>query len=105
MYQQVQAGTVVWLPVEFYDRNNNPVIPDSVSYIVYCQTTSTVVRAPTSATPGTSIEIELDTDDTAMQSASNDIEIRKVCVTSTYGAGDSRTDIFRFEVVRPENCS
>lgn len=100
----VQAGAKAWLDVEFFDKNNDPVVPNSATYKVTNVTESTVVRASTSLSPASLIEIELDSTDTTMQdAASNEEELVKVCVTSTYGAGDSRDDVYRFKIL-PSSC-
>lgn len=101
----IQAGTKAWLTLEFYDQNGDPVVPQSITYDVYCITTDTLLTDDASVSPATSVQIVLTATDTAMQSAANNVEKRRVCVTVTYGASDSRIETFEFRVLRPGACS
>lgn len=103
--ETIQAGAKAWLEVSWLDKNDDPATPISASYKVYCSTTDTLIRDTTALTPASSIEIEMAATDTAMQSASNKIEVRKVCVSSNFGTGDDRLDIYRFKVLRTLPCS
>ena len=102
--RQVQAGTVAWLETSFFDRFGVATIPATVTDDVYCETTETLITDGASATPAAELEIAFTSAETALQDATNDKEVRRVCVHSSYGAGDSRTDNFKFEVVRQETC-
>lgn len=101
---EVQASAKAWLTVEFFDKNNDPVVPNTVTYTVTDVLSGNVLRASTPVSPAASIEIELDSTDTVMVDAvSNESEPRKVCVTANYGAGDSLLSTYRFKVI-PESC-
>lgn len=101
----VQAGTVSWATFEFYDKNNDPVIPDSVTYSVWCDTNDQSVRTSTAAVPASVLEIQLEASDNTIIDATNPYEVRKVCVTSTYGVADSRVDVLRYRILPPETCA
>jgi len=100
----IQAGTVAELEVDFFDFNGNAAVPILITYKIYCTTTGTLVRDTTSVSPLlSSIVIQLQESDTEIKGTGN-LEVRKVCVTSTYGAGDSRLDNYRLKVLKAEPC-
>lgn len=101
----IQAGTVSWATFQFFDKNNDPVVPDSVSYSVWCDTNDQSVRGATAAVPAAVLEIQLEASDNTIIDAANPFEVRKVCVTATFGASDSRVDILRYRILPPETCA
>lgn len=72
------AGTVT---AAFADADGTPVTPTNVYYRIDCVTTGIAVKALTQFTPpGTSIEITLDPDDNAIQSAANATETKEITI-------------------------
>lgn len=94
----INEGSTGYLSVAFYDKANLPALPSSISYTVRCLTTGTVLRAPTSLTPATSIEILLSPSDNAIQQAGNPYETRLVTVSASYGASDAINDDYTYQV-------
>jgi hypothetical protein len=93
----VNEGTTAYLSVQFLDKAGSAAAPSSVSYRIDCLTTGTAVLAPTSATPGSTVELTI----TATQNAilgGRPFERRRVTVEAGYGAGDGVKSQFDYLV-------
>jgi len=87
--QSVNEGSTAYLEVDFLDKDDAAATPSAVTYRIDCLTTGAAVRASTSLTAGSSIEITMTPADNAIQDQANDYERRLVTVEATYGASDS----------------
>lgn len=102
---KVVAGTTAYLTVDFKDKDGEPAIPSTVSYKVDNLGTGAVIRASTSATPSSSVEIVLAADvDTASPGPDFTYDVRRVTVTGTYGSTAQVVDYYDFQVINPERA-
>ncbi len=96
MYE-VNASSSVILVISFYDWNDNLIVPDSLSFIIYDKATSTVKRSG-SLDPwqlDDTIEFTLTPSDTSILLSRNRSEIIVVAIQFTYG---SYTGVDEYEI-------
>lgn len=100
----VNEGSSFTLKVDFLDKTGAPATPSSITYRVDDVTglsesaVGVRVRADTSVATASSVEITLDSVDTAVLDASKTFETRRVTVKASYGASDTLNDQFFFYV-------
>ena len=95
----VNEDSTGWLTIEFKDKAGNLEAPDSASYRIDCLTTGQEVRADTPlVAPGGSVELELEPSDTAIITAANRSETKRVTVTSSFGAGGAHNEDYEYVV-------
>lgn len=100
---KVVAGTTAYLTVDFKDQNGDPAIPSTVSYTVVNLTSGATIRASTSVTPSSSVEIVLTAAlDTASPAADIQYDLRRVIVTGTYSGTSQVVDYYNYQVINPE---
>lgn len=98
---QVIAGTTSYLTANFFDEDGNPSAPSSVSYKVDNLDTGAVIRASTSATPSSSVEITLTADvDNVAPTSPNAYDTRRVTVTGVYPSAQT-VQYFDYVVIDP----
>jgi len=95
---EVNEASTAYLTVTCRDRDSVLATPASLSYRVDCVTTGAAVRATTSVTPGSEVEITLTPADTAIQAQENISELRRVTVIAGYGVSDQVTADYDFLV-------
>ncbi len=96
--EQVNERSTAYLTVTFKDKAGAAQQPTAASYRIDDVATGTEIRADTSLTPGTSVEITLTPADNAMVSATRPIEVHALTVTATYGDADAVRGVYLFEV-------
>ena len=97
---EVQEGSSKLLEVSFADKDGNPAAPTSISYNVYCTTTSTEHRGNTAITPATSITITLTGDiDNTINNQDNRYEIRRVTLIGVDSLGNALNRDFFYRVI------
>jgi len=84
----VNEGTTAYLEVAFLDKAGAAALPTGVTYRIDCLSTGTAVKASTSVTPATSVEITLSALDNAII-GNAPAERRRVTVEATYGVADA----------------
>lgn len=92
---QVNEASTCWLTAAFTDKAGDPVQPTTVDYRI--DSDATEILDWTSATPGTSVELEI----TSAQNTpvtSLPLEPRTVTVRAGYGASDYSYDDYRYYV-------
>lgn len=88
-----------YLTVSFYDKTGALAVPASASYRIDDKATGTAIRALTSLTPASSIEITLTKADNTILNDTKPSEERRVTVISVYSATDQVTDEYIYTVV------
>lgn len=88
----VKEGSTAYLTATFKDKAGTLAAPTSLSYRIDCMATGQVVRADTSLTPATSVEIVLTPAEMAILAAGNTHETKRVTVKAGYGASDAVND-------------
>lgn len=97
---QIKEGSTGYLTVEFKNKDGDLEAPVSATYRIDCLTNGSEVRTDTAISPiASSVEITLTPDDTAIISASNNLEKRLVTVKAIYGADDGLNDNYRYDVI------
>ena len=97
--EQVNERSTAYLTVTFKDKAGAAQQPTAASYRIDDVATGTEIRADTSLTPGTSVEITLTTADNAILSPRLEVEKHVVTVTGTYGENDAVRAQYVYEVV------
>ena len=87
---QVNEKSVCWVTAAFTDKAGDPVTPSTVQYRI--DSDGTQVKDWTSVTPGSSVEIEIDSADNTLLSQSAVLEPRTVTVKTTFGVDDEHYD-------------
>ena len=95
---KANEDSAAWLTVSFFDPDGDPEAPDSVSYRVDCLTTGNAIRAETSVSPASEIEIVMEASDNAIQDQTNDVERRLVTVVATDSEGRTQKSAFVYVV-------
>lgn len=87
-----------WLTLEFLDRNENPVTPDSISYRIDCGDIE--IQAETSVTPDTSVTIILTSDNNQILEdfANERWQENVVTVVAILGSDKKATDEFKYKI-------
>lgn len=85
---EINERSTGWLRVSFFDATGAAVAPDSVTYRIDDYPSGTSIRAETSLTPFSSVEIRLTPDDMRIFDSSRESEEREVTVRASFGAGD-----------------
>ena len=97
----VVAGSTSYLTVNFFDEDGNPAAPSTLSYKVDNLDTGAAIRASTSITPSTSVEITLTADvDNVAPTSSNAYDTRRVTVTGVYPSAQT-VQYFDYVVIDP----
>jgi hypothetical protein len=73
----LNEGSRCFVKAKFFDNQERPQIPTSLSYKVQCETTGTLLQDWTSVTPGTQVEVQIDATLNSIVNRRNPIE-RKV---------------------------
>lgn len=94
----VNEGSTAWLDVSFFDSAGAASTPSAVSYSIVDGRTGAVVRAATSVTPASIVTITLTPADNDILVEGSVGEERLVTVTATHGAGDVKTEEYRYQV-------
>lgn len=95
----VNEESTSWLDIVFTDADGVAACPTDITYRIDCLTTNTTIATWTAFTPASSIiEIEVTSDQNAIQTATNDYEKRAVTIKATYGTGDQTTEAHEYQV-------
>ena len=94
----INEGSTSYLTVTFYDKDGGYEAPTTVTYKIWCITNDKEVRAVTSLTPASSIEITLTPTDNSIISQSNALETRLVTIEASYGVDDEINDEYEYDV-------
>jgi len=73
----LNEGSRCFIKAKFFDRQEVPQIPTSLSYKVQCETTGTILKDWTIVTPATVVEVQIDATLNKIVNRTNVIE-RKV---------------------------
>lgn len=102
--ETVIAGSTCYLQVVFKDKDGNLAIPSAITYRVLCLTTGTEIRSSTAVSAASSIEIVLTGGtDNVIQTSTNQKEVRRVLVTSTYSGSQSLVEYYDYTLINPVN--
>ncbi len=93
----INEGTTCYLNVSFLDKTGAAAMPSTVAYRIDCLSTGTSVRATTSVTPGTTVEIVLSAADNAIL-ANLPFERRRVTVEATYSGSQAVKNQYDYQV-------
>ncbi len=88
LLDDVAEDSTAYLTVAFFDKDGVAAVPTSATYRIDCVTNDASVRASTSLTPASSIEIKLAPDDNKIISDANEYETREITVSASFGTGD-----------------
>ena len=95
----VTEQSTAYLTVSFYDKADALAVPVSVTYRIDDANTGASIRAATSLTPASQIEITLDKNDNTILNTNAKYEHSLVTVISVYGATDQVTDEYVYTVL------
>lgn len=93
----VNEGTTAYLTVAFLDKTGAAALPVAVSYRIDCLSSGAAVKAATSVTPATSVEITLSATDNAIL-AGLPAERRRVTVEATYAGSEAVRDQYDYDL-------
>lgn len=71
--------------VTFRDADGNLVVPTNVKYRLDCVTTGTAIKAETSVTPGSSVEITVTSAENSIQDQDNAYEVKELTIVADDG--------------------
>lgn len=95
----VNEKSTSYITVSFFDRNNAPRAPSSLSYRIDDVMTRTPIRPLTVIeNPGEVVEIVLSPDDNMIVTPHLSTEQHRVTIIATYGDDDQITDSYTFLV-------
>ena len=94
----INEGSTGYLTIAFKDNAGVAVVPTTAQYRVDCITTGVALRALTSLTPASSIQVILTATDTAIQQQTNVQELKRVTVLANYGGTDNDNETYDFFV-------
>ena len=96
----VNEGSTSYLTVNFKDKDGVLAAPTSIEYRIDCITTGTAIKEATPVSPpASSVEIEIDSTENAIQDQDNNSERRLVTVTGTYGTEDKIVEEHEYDVI------
>lgn len=95
--EDVKEKTTCWITVGFFDKENNPAAPASITYWLHDNEGNQLATASPAA--AASVEIEIDSSLNAMQDRSLVREKRILSVKGTYGANDEVNDDYKYNIV------
>ena len=90
--QIVKRESTGYLTFSLFDKDDVLAVPTLLSYAVHEAEDGTVIRANTTLTPASSVEILLNAADNAILDATKDYEKHRVTVNAKYGADDELHD-------------
>lgn len=93
---RINEKTASWLALSFYDKDDAPVVPVSLSYRIDCLTTGAEIVADTVIAAAASVEVKFSSTVNSLQNQTNPYERREVTVTATHGADDYATLKFQY---------
>lgn len=99
MTDEVNEKSTSYLSVTFKDKAGAAAAPASATYRIDCITTGTAIKGDTALTPAGTVEIAITPNENRIVTPGNARERRRVTVTATYGATDSVSDEFDYDVV------
>lgn len=86
----VNEGSVAYLTVSFYDKNNVLAAPASATWEVHDKESGTVLLAATSIAPiASQVELTLTPTINTFVDRNNDEETRRVTIKATWGVGNT----------------
>jgi hypothetical protein len=86
----VNEGSVAYLTVKFYDKNNNLAAPSSATWEVHDIESGSVLLAATAIAPiANTVELTLTPTINTFISSLNDEETRRVTIKATWGVGST----------------
>lgn len=95
---QINEGTTGYLSVTFKNKSGTEEAPASASYRIDDVATGTQIRAATSLTPATTVEITLTPADNRILNTNLRAETRRVTVVAGYGVSDQVTSEYIYRV-------
>lgn len=94
-----KAGTDVWLPLTFIDRNGVPEVPVTLTYRVDDLTNALLVQDTTSVTPtGSSMELNFPGAMNILNYGWRGTQLNQILVTATFADGSVDKEIFILEL-------
>jgi len=96
--ERINEDSVGYLTAKFYDKDDNLVVPTSISYNIYCLTTGTEIKDATAISPANTVEITLSSIDNAIIVQTNRLEMKLVTITATFGVQDLSVEEYRYFV-------
>lgn len=95
---EVTERSTAWLTVSFYNRAGVLEIPATATYEIWDVASGTTIKASTSLTPASSIEITLSSDDNKILNQELFREARKVIVTAAYAGSEKLVQDYVYHV-------
>ena len=95
---EVTEGSTAWLTVSFYDRAGNLEAPSTVVYEIWDVASNTQIKASTSLTPASQVEITLSNLDNKILDSTLFREARKVVVTAGYAGSQALVQDYVYHV-------
>lgn len=99
MTDEVNEKSTSYLSVTFKDKAGAAAAPASATYRIDCLTTGTAIKADTALAPAGSVEITITPTENRIVTSGNARERRRVTVTANYGASDSVSEQYDYDVV------
>lgn len=97
---KVNEGSVAYLTVKFYDKNNVLAIPASATWEVHDLESNTELLAATAIAPiASSVELTLTPTINTFVDRKNDEETRRVTIKATWGAGNTTNAEIDYDIL------
>lgn len=93
----VNEGTTAYLTVAFLDKTGAAALPTGVTYRIDCLSSGTAIKASTSVTPATSVEITISATENAILGGLP-FERRRITVEATYSGSQAVRDQYDYQV-------
>ena len=94
----VNEGSTAYLEISFYDKDNNAATPSTVTYRIDDLNSGAEIRADTSVSPASSVEITLTPDDNKILDTTSAYEKRLVTIKTTFGTDDGMNEEYTYLV-------
>ena len=95
----VNEKTTSYITISFRDKNGQLALPAAITYRLDCLSNGTVVLTDTVVAPATIIEVTMTPNQNAIINNTNSKENKRLTVTASYGASDSITSQYDYEVL------
>lgn len=99
----LNEGSRCFIKAKFFDKNQTPQIPNSITYRVDCETTGTVILDWQTITPAQSVEVQIDATLNMRINPRNEIERRVVTfMANADPPSGAFTEIQEFDLISLE---
>ncbi len=97
--QDVAEKTTCWITAAFTDRNGDASIPTSLTYRIDDQESGTAIKAETSVTPASSVDIKVSPTENRILNSANEYETREVTIHAEFGVDDEQNSSMLYRVI------